>query len=62
LINEKLDIGADLERILEKEFAGLHPGGGRSSIQGGQSAADQAPVELNIAGYAKNRSQVLSYR
>jgi len=62
LKNEKLDIGADLESIVTQEFKFLHSGSGRSSIQGGQSAADQAPVELNIAGYAKNRSQVLSYR
>jgi len=37
LINKKLDNGADLEILLEKEFAGLHSGGGRSSIQGGKA-------------------------
>ena len=47
--------------IVEKEFAGLHSDGGRSSIVGGQSAADDALAALDIAGYAKNRSQVLPY-
>jgi len=54
-----IDLGADLESIVEKDFKSLHSGGGRSSIQGGQNAADQALSELNIAGYAKDRSEVL---
>lgn len=54
-----LDIAADLESLVDQEFKSLHSGGGRSSIQGGQSAADQALAELDIAGYAKDRSQVL---
>jgi len=54
-----IDLGADLESIVEKDFKSLHSGGGRSSIQGGQNAADQALRELNIAGYAKDRSEVL---
>lgn len=56
-----LDISSDLERLVNQEFESLHSGGGRSSIQGGQSAADQALGELDISGYAKNRSQVLPY-
>jgi deoxyribodipyrimidine photo-lyase len=55
----KIDISADVAILLEKEFAGLHSGGGRSSIQGGQSAADEALASLDISGYAKNRSEVL---
>ena len=55
----KFDISLDAEIILEKEFVGLHSGGGRSSIPGGQSAADAALNSLDIAGYAKNRSEVL---
>jgi len=55
----EIDINADLTNLVEKEFVGLHSGGGRSSIKGGQSAADQALNNLNIAGYAKNRSEVL---
>ncbi|NBV66698.1 MAG: deoxyribodipyrimidine photolyase, partial [Actinobacteria bacterium] len=58
---KKLEIKGDLEGLVNQDFMGLHSGGGRSSIQGGQSAADQALAELNISGYAKNRSQVLPY-
>ena len=54
-----INLGADLESIVEVDFKSLHSGGGRSSIQGGQNAADQALSELNIAGYAKDRSEVL---
>ena len=54
-----LDINADLESIVSQDFISLHSGGGRSSIQGGQSAADQALSELNITGYANRRSEVL---
>jgi deoxyribodipyrimidine photo-lyase len=56
---KKIDITADLEGIVESHFASLHSGGGRSSISGGQSAANTALAELNIKGYANNRSQVL---
>ena len=56
---KSIDISKNLTEILEAEFAGLHSGGGRSSIKGGQSAADQALAKLDISGYAKNRSQVL---
>ena len=56
---KEIDISADLEKIVSQEFGSLHSGGGRSSITGGQSAADRALVELNIAGYSKNRSEVL---
>jgi deoxyribodipyrimidine photo-lyase len=55
----RIDISADVSITLEKEFEGLHSGGGRSSIVGGQSAGDLALKSLDIAGYAKNRSQVL---
>jgi len=54
-----LDLSADLERIVAQEFESLHSGGGRSAIEGGQSAADRALDELDITGYAKNRSEVL---
>ena len=55
----EIDISAELESIVAHEFVSLHSGGGRSSIHGGQSAADQALSELSITGYAKNRSEVL---
>ena len=54
-----LDIGADLESIVSHEFESLHSGGGRSSIQGGQTAADHALSKLDITGYANKRSEVL---
>lgn len=56
---KSIDIQTDDEQLLADHFEGLHSGGGRSSIAGGQSAADEALAELNIAGYAKNRSEVL---
>ncbi len=54
----KLDISSDLEELVDQHFIGLHSGGGRSSIHGGQSYADQALAHLDIKGYAKRRSQV----
>jgi len=54
-----IEILGETESILTAEFEGLHSGGGRSSIKGGQSAADSALEQLNISGYAKNRSEVL---
>ena len=57
----QIDISLDATATLEKEFGGLHCGGGRSSIRGGQSAADRALSGLTISGYAKNRSQVLPH-
>ena len=56
---KRLDSSLNDEQLLADNFGGLHSGGGRSSIAGGQEAADQALAELNIAGYAKNRSEVL---
>lgn len=55
----EINLSLDAEIILENEFIGLHSGGGRSSIKGGQSAADEALRVLDISGYAKNRSEVL---
>ena len=54
-----IDLRADLESIVAQEFKSLHSSGGQSSIKGGQSAADSALAQLNIAGYAKDRSEVL---
>jgi len=55
----QIEISEDLTVSLEKVFDGLHCGGGRSSIAGGQRAADSALLNLDISGYAKNRSEVL---
>jgi deoxyribodipyrimidine photo-lyase len=54
-----IDLNLDLGTLIEREFSGLHSGGGRSSIKGGQSAANEALSALTINGYAKNRSEVL---
>jgi len=59
---KQFEIAADLQQTLVDHFSGLHSGGGRSSIAGGQSAADSALSQLDISGYAKNRSEVLPVR
>jgi deoxyribodipyrimidine photo-lyase len=56
---ETIDLSASTEELLEKHFGGLHSGGGKSSIRGGQSAADQALAGLDIRRYASDRSEVL---
>ncbi|MEY4018934.1 MAG: hypothetical protein RLZZ590_234 [Actinomycetota bacterium] len=55
----KMDIARDPSEILTDHFDGLHSGGGRSSIRGGQTAANEALANLDITGYAKKRSEVL---
>ena len=55
----EIAIAQNVATLVEKEFAGLHSGGGQSSIMGGQSAADKALNSLDISGYAKSRSEVL---
>jgi deoxyribodipyrimidine photo-lyase len=55
----EINLSLDLDSIVERDFEGLHSGGGRSTIRGGQSAADLALGQLDISGYAKQRSQVL---
>ncbi len=56
---QQIDIALDAAEVIEKYFVGLHSGGPRSPIRGGQSAADTALADLDIKGYAKKRSQVL---
>jgi deoxyribodipyrimidine photo-lyase len=58
-MHKSVDIFHPLEDLLSKHFQGLHSGGGRSSIQGGQTAANRALNDLDIRGYATNRSEVL---
>jgi deoxyribodipyrimidine photo-lyase len=55
----EINLDSDLALTLEREFQGLHSGGGRSHIRGGQSAANAALTSLDIRGYAKNRSEIL---
>jgi deoxyribodipyrimidine photo-lyase len=55
-----LDVSQDPLELIEREFAGLYSGEvGLSSIKGGQSAANAALANLDVSGYAKNRSEVL---
>jgi deoxyribodipyrimidine photo-lyase len=59
-VQRLLDISADAETIINRDFQGLYSGElGLSSIKGGQSAADAALAALDIAGYANLRSEVL---
>lgn len=55
---EEIDLSLDAEAILQQSFEGLHSGGGRSSIPGGQTQALIALEQLDITGYAANRSEV----
>ena len=54
-----IELDSDLSVTLEREFHGLHSGGGRSDVRGGQSAANEALEALDIRGYAKSRSEIL---
>jgi deoxyribodipyrimidine photo-lyase len=46
--------------VIERDFQGLYSGPlGMSSIEGGQTAANRALKNLDITGYANQRSQVL---
>ncbi len=56
---KQIDITLDPDILLAEHFEGLHSGGGRSSIRGGQTAGNQALADLDLEGYAKLRSEVL---
>lgn len=58
---DQIDIEADLDQLVERHFDGLHSGGGRSTIRGGQTAANAALAALDIRGYASSRSEVLPH-
>lgn len=55
----QIELSDNLSQILETHFEGLHSGGGRSSLRGGQTSANEALANLDITGYARNRSEVL---
>ena len=57
-MQKQLDLAKDLSELVDSDFQGLHQGGGRSSIKGGQTAANLALEQINIRGYAESRSQV----
>lgn len=55
-----LSLTQDPLLIIERDFRGLYSGElGVSSIRGGQSAANMALLNLDITGYASQRSEVL---
>ncbi len=55
-----IDLNQDASESITQNFEGLYCGdGGLSSIQGGQTAGNQALANLNITGYANDRSEVL---
>ncbi len=54
-----INFNSSNEEILDRHFLGLYRGTGASSIPGGQLAADKALSQLDIRGYASNRSEVL---
>lgn len=57
---KRLNLDQDPIELLAVDFQGLVSGElGLSSIKGGQSAADAALSNLDITGYAANRSEVL---
>ena len=57
-MNTQIDISGNPELVLERHFSGLYSTPGRSSIRGGQTAANKAIADLDISGYAANRSEV----
>lgn len=58
-MQQKLDLTGTTESIVEQYFDGLHSGGGKSHIKGGQTAANEALQALDITRYASDRSEVL---
>ena len=58
-MQEPIDLTLATDAILERYFSGLHSGGGKSHIRGGQTAANEALAELDITRYAADRSEVL---
>lgn len=59
-MNRPLSLDAPVVEIIERDFQGLYSGELRlSSINGGQTEANAALAQLDITGYANNRSEVL---
>lgn len=54
-----IDVSIPTDEILFTHFQGLHSGGGKSHIKGGQTAANEALQNLDITRYASDRSEVL---
>ncbi len=58
LVLEQLDLSKTTDDLLLERFEGLHSGGGKSHIKGGQTAANEALQNLDITRYASDRSEV----
>jgi len=58
-MQEPIDLTLSTDEIVERYFSGLHSGGGKSRIRGGQTAANEALAKLDITRYAADRSEVL---
>lgn len=56
---KQIDLTHSSGEIIERHFSGLHSGGPKSSIRGGQTAANLALEKLDIRRYADDRSEVL---
>ena len=56
---QAIELNQSTELILETYFEGLHSGGGKSHIEGGQTEANKALAALDITRYASDRSEVL---
>ncbi len=56
---EPIDLSLSSHEIVDEFFTGLHSGGGKSHIRGGQTAANEALENLDITRYASDRSEVL---
>jgi deoxyribodipyrimidine photo-lyase len=55
---EPIDLSKSTDDLLDEHFKGLHSGGGKSAIEGGQTAANKALHDLDITRYAADRSEV----
>lgn len=59
-MNRSISLDSPVLEIIERDFPGLYSGKLRlSSINGGQTAANAALAQLDITGYANNRSEFL---
>ena len=56
---QAIELNQSTDLILDTYFEGLHSGGGKSHIEGGQTEANKALAALDITRYASDRSEVL---
>jgi deoxyribodipyrimidine photo-lyase len=53
-----IDLNFTTDELVSLHFEGLHSGGGKSFIKGGQTSANKALQNLDITRYASDRSEV----